>query len=447
VQSIAFYLPFENLLKVFGPLFDYLLAERRGEFRIVVLLPRWLARDERPTAMADTVRQTWGAAVEVRELETARELVELIGSGAFDIFANARPMVPGVPPHEVDAMRRTSAGRGTLWVALPEGVGQDVQIAEAPARMLDQWDVLCVTGTRSAEYIDAVVRRTSPRDANALMQRVAITGYPQFDPLASYDADAIRRKYDLGDKPVVVVATAPIFYPRQSSAVTLRGLVRRFRGEMEWSPRGLAARAASLRYPYVVPYRRYLEALRAFADRNGALLVGKTRRKHLDPPYVGDSLDRLIDDRSFHPFTTQELMSVSSLYFGFYSATSIEALAAGVYGITAVFLPPEQVEPQPQWRAWGEAFFFGQQGSWRIPGVTDIVDGMSLSGSRALERLSGAQFSDYALDRSRCQAEARRMFSHLGRGSAGIADVLAGGETIRAGGAAGGTRIAVPGTR
>ena len=236
----------------------------------------------------------------------------------------------------------------------------------------------------------------------------------------------LREKYGFSaTQPIIYVSTAPSFFPLVSTAACLRGVEMRFRGQYRFSPRGLVAQVVSQRYPMVVPYRRYLKALRAFADVNGAMLIAKTRAKHRDPAYLTDYVDALIDDRCFFPFTTLELLHIASLYVGFYSATVLEAMALGLYSFTAMFVPVELAEPAASWRAWSQYFHRNPGSLWNMPGVSSLLDGTSKECLQQLDAFSCASLKDFQCDEQARQKVLSQFMGCLGSSSQRCMEILA----------------------
>src|SRR5439155_16560169 len=123
---------------------------------------------------------------------------------------------------------------------------------------IETWDLICVGGARCLRFIESEIADVAPEVSKQLRDRLALVGYPALDGVGQLaEGSAIRAKYGLpADRPIVYISTAPVLYPLISSSRILRGLVMRFRGEMNVSPGGLLAYAASLRYPFLVPYRQ-----------------------------------------------------------------------------------------------------------------------------------------------------------------------------------------------
>lgn len=429
-RSVVVYLAFENQLKNFGPLIQYLLDERGSDFGVTVVIPQWVTKQNtravaRNAIGEETLRSLWGTRIDVCEMRHPDVLLDMARSGAIEVLLASRGRLEGLPISYVASVRAESLKLGTTWVALPEGFSLDFMVFDDLILMLDLWDVWCLPGPRSLRYIEQRLKHVSSEVAKDVRSRLAVVGFPQFDGLANLkDSETLRFKYGLPtDKPIVFVATAPLFYPLASSTLMARGLVKRFRRETDWSLRGVVARGVSCRYPQLTTYTEYLSALRQFADRNDACLVGKTRPKHQDPEYVSDYLDYLISDTSFVPFTTDELLKVSSLYFGFYSAAATEALVHGVYAYTTTFIPRVEIEPVKE-KDWAETFFFGEEGIYRRKGIGTLIQGTSPDASSCLRMFARSSLSDYKIDREQLLDLRTDLFSYFGYSSKIITDSL-----------------------
>jgi hypothetical protein len=229
------------------------------------------------------------------------------------------------------------------------------------------------------------------------------------------DEAAIRRKYRLpAGRPLIMLATSPSFFPRVNHRPIMAGLEARFRGAWPLSPRAAVGVVASWRYPTLIAYRSYLEALRTFADRHGALIVAKTRFKHGDPAYLSRYVDVVIGDESFFPFTTLELLRVSALYVGFYSATAIEAVAMDRYAVSIRFLPREHAEPSPSHQEWLTAFHHGPDALWNTRGVSQTIDGTLRSTRAWLKRFAASDWSAFAIDEPERHLLLERLLGGLG---------------------------------
>jgi hypothetical protein len=84
-------------------------------------------------------------------------------------------------------------------------------------------------------------------------------------------------------------------------------------------------------------YRDLVRSLRDFCDREGALLIGKSRLKNTDPDWMGDYLDLYTDrDRVEFPYTSMQLLAISDLCVHFESTTVLETAQIGVRSLSVV---------------------------------------------------------------------------------------------------------------
>lgn len=423
-RRVAIYVAADNYIKIVGPFIDYLVRTCSQEFAVVVLLPRWGGKAA--PVNAEVFSRAWGERVDVRELPDVDALGTLMKRGEIDALVSLQPALAGVGADDFRRLRAIAVTAGVKWIALPDGFSQDRLLVAAPVSTIQHWDLVCTVGKRSMRYIDGQLQSMAAEVARALRGRIAVVGYPEFDGIAALDAaPVIRQRYGIpSGKPVLFVATAPRLFPQSISSRTGRGLQARFSGERDWSPAGLAARAVSLRYPTLVTYRQYLAALRAFADANGMFIVAKTRAKHRDPGFVRDYADAFVADESFFPFTTLELMRVSSLYFGFYSSSVAEAAVSGVYAITSLFLPPRVAEPNAGWRDASRHYKWGDSGIWATPGMSTVIDGTTAAGRQAVARLATGGLDDYHVDQERLAAVLLDTFGYPGSSSARVVDAM-----------------------
>jgi hypothetical protein len=199
-------------------------------------------------------------------------------------------------------------------------------------------------------------------------------GFVECDQLATFDRATLRRKYAIPeDRRVVLLATAPPFVTLRAS-VLMRKAFRQAWVRGPLAGRGLGA-FFGLRWPgmdYFASYMDILSCVRRFADRHGALLVGKTRDKHEDPGYVRRMLDGVVSDISYNPFTTLELLSLADLYVGMASSMAFEAVFAGCRMRTIIPFPPAVYE-HPVFFELKRDFFYGAPGIWNAPGLSEIV--------------------------------------------------------------------------
>jgi hypothetical protein len=164
-------------------------------------------------------------------------------------------------------------------------------------------------------------------DRAALQARSAVVGSTMLDQLAVVDRSAVRKRYGLDDRPIVLLLTLKMKVPDP-----WRRLVW---GE---SPRAWrAARALVTGHGDLVPaivrsrgYRDLVGAVRRLCDRSGAALVVKSREKNDDPAFLRGVANAFVFDETVYPYTSMELMAAADLCVHFQSAGVLEAAFAGV---------------------------------------------------------------------------------------------------------------------
>jgi SAM-dependent methyltransferase len=309
-------------------------------------------------------------------------------------------------------------GADILFQRTPQGVAD----ADAVALYSEHWR------RRIAE------RFPGPPVTSALVAKGAVVGVPELDAIRSIDGDAVRRRLGLpAGRPIVLYLP----FPLRSNPPT--PWLRNVHAPSTRLGQGLRTLLGGPReyWPHVRNGwndRRLVQAVRAFCDANGALLVVKTRAKDPAPRYAARLADRVLYDPSHHPPTILELLSTSALCVHHYSTAVLEAASAGV---PSLCLAPGSAELGPP--SLGLDFVHNGEpgGLYRAPGV-----GYWRPLAEAFEGLAGWKLGDFRLD-----PEARRAYVDRflgwddGRSSARLLDLV---ERVARGGPGrtGGERVA-----
>lgn len=342
--------------RLFGPLVDEALRQRHE----VVLLHRDYATDRsglKAYQWADPARVPTfrhGTPV-VHRWRTARELVYLGRSQRIDALVTIWSYFDPGPCEELQA-------DGVVWVALQESHEFHV----FPVEMLLRPDRMCMF---SEWWIDVVRRYYPDADAAAVRARLVATGWPELDSFALVDRAHVRSRLGAGDRPIVTLASYKQHRDDSWEQIAFRDALR---------PRAAARALLALRPELLhwisagVTYDELLRSLRAFCDRNGALLVSKARMKD-DPPLTERRLaDISLFDQSYYPATVVELASVSQVFVNFMSTSTLEAVHGGAYVL--VPMPPDVSEwmRSPVSRRFREVVGWRDEGSlWNYPGVVE----------------------------------------------------------------------------
>jgi hypothetical protein len=377
-ERIAYYCPRINLLKLYGPV----LAEqaRRGNgpgaLMLVPIKPLiTYAAKNRGLAAAlylSQLQQEAGPNVEIACVDSPGSFLDAL------VDRHVRAVVSvglRLPPAIRDGVQRPSRRRGILWGSLGYLHEELFHVLADGVGVLDDWDVPTTLSQAGVDRLrERLVERRVP-GADRVTELRPI-GFVECDQAATFDRRVLREKYSLPqDRPVICFATAPPFESLKDARL-VRWLFRRafYRGDRLARTAGRWWTGPWPELDQLVGYRDIVACLRRFADRHGALLIGKTREKHEDPGYLRRTVDRLLSDGAYYPFRTLELLHLADLYVGIYSSTAFEAAFLGRRMRTIAPFPPEALE-DPLFLELKRDFFFGScghPGIWNAPGFSEL---------------------------------------------------------------------------
>jgi hypothetical protein len=223
-------------------------------------------------------------------------------------------------------------------------------------------------------------------DQAALAARSAVVGSTMLDQLAAVDRAAVRKRYGLAERPVVLF-------------LSLKMMVGTPPRWLLWGDGGRwlrAARALALRRPEwvrLIPaandYRDLVLAVRRFCDRTGAALIVKSREKNGDPTYLRRLADAFVLDEEVYPYTSMELMAIADLCLHFQSAGVLEAAFAGVPSLS-VRVSQEHLRSYATY----DEFYGARPGSLQnYPGVV-----WSASAPEAVAQLGRSALADFRVN-------------------------------------------------
>ncbi|HTO10549.1 MAG TPA: hypothetical protein VMQ51_03175 [Candidatus Binatia bacterium] len=231
------------------------------------------------------------------------------------------------------------------------------------ARAADSLRILMANQGRSPVQVDdRAIERT-------MLKRGTVVGFPQMDQLQHADGRALRRRLGIeGGRPVVLYCP----FPFNSNPRTF--WVRHIYGASRLHQRLAVRLPAGRRYACHVENRwddrSVVDAVRAFCDANGAVLIVKQRAKDPVPGYLRRAADRIVRDHaaaSDYPSKLLELMSIASLCFHFFSTVAYEAAYAGVPSV-CITADGNDLGFASIWQEWFLSETAGS--SFNFPGVT-----------------------------------------------------------------------------
>ncbi|MFQ5932090.1 MAG: hypothetical protein ACE5MM_06765 [Nitrospiraceae bacterium] len=381
---IAYYCPRVNLLKLYGPI----IAEQKrrgsglGALVVVPLAPLiTYAGKNRNLAAALRLQQVQaelGPDVEIACVASPGDFLDLLRK--WGVLA-AVSVGLRLPSQIRDGVVASSRARSVRWCSLGYLQEELLHVMADGVGVLDDWDVVTTFSQAGVDRLMGILAEKGVLGVDRVRAFHPI-GFVELDQAAGFDRRILREKYGLPqDRPVICFATAPRFAATTlsnepdtfKSSRAMRWLFRR-----DWYRGALTARVAGglwgRRWPgmdYLAGYVDILGCLRRFADRHGAIIIGKTRDKHDDPSYVGRLLDQLLSDGAYYPFRTLELLYLADLYVGISSSTAFEAAFVGRRMRTIVPYPAE-VHENSLFFELKRDFYYESPGLWNAPTFSDL---------------------------------------------------------------------------
>jgi len=162
-----------------------------------------------------------------------------------------------------------------------------------------------------------------------LQDKTTFVGVPEFDQQATISPEHVREKYGIPkDKKIVCLLpfaaiSSVAFWPRR---IFLEGS----------RLKQLLQIAYKRRFEYLrhvfdgLDERAFAKSLRAFCDRNDALLVVKSREKTPVYSHLATESDLVLFDHGHYPATLFELLKISDLTVSFQSNAVFASIAFGV---------------------------------------------------------------------------------------------------------------------
>ncbi len=322
-MRLAFLIQRKNYYRLLGPVVEEAL---RRDYRVDCWhdwsQPR---RGGKRSEFPDAVPAFQAGLPTVRTHRGARDLAEQLRAHATDAVVCLDPPDPDV-----------KAATQTKWIWLQYSA--DILLLPT-LHGLREADAL---GTYSSYWVNMLEQRyREPGLAQELRRKVVPVGMPELDVVRSIDPDEVRRRLELPTgRPVVLYlpfplrSNPPTFWLRNvfAPSTCLEGGTRTLlAGRMEywdhvrngWND------------------RRLVERVRAFCDRNDAVLVMKSRLKDPIPRYARRLADRVLYDPSHYPPTILELLSLATLCIHSYSTAVLEAAYCAVPSLS---LAPEAAD-------------------------------------------------------------------------------------------------------
>src|SRR5262249_14692909 len=241
--------------------------------------------------------------------------------------------------------------------------------------------------------------------------KAEVGGEPGLDALAAIDGGEVRRRHGLpSDRPIVLYLPFPL---RSNIRAPWLANVHRPSSRLVQALR-TAVGGPRAYWPDVTRGRndrRIVEAMRAFCDAGGALLVMKSRVKDRVPRYAERLADRVFYALPPSPPTILGLLSVASLGVHFYSTAVLEAACAAV---PSLCLAPRAAELGPASYGFDRVHHGELGGMYNAPGVA-----YWRPLAEAFDGLAGWELGDFPLDSAARPAYVGRLLGLGDGGSSG----------------------------
>ena len=372
IERIGYYCARLNQLKMFGPVIAAQRARRSGlDPLLIVPVPPLITYRAKNKRLAtglylSEVRAQLGDDIRVAEVDSPEAFRRVLQTECVRAVVNEQLDLPDpLFRHTLIPSRRD----GVKWCALGYLQQEFLHILRNGLGWLDHWDIVTTFSGSGVEYLASALKEQGIQDLSAL-HRIVPIGFVELDQVKHLQPESLRQKYGIPiGCPVVYFSTAPRFHLLPSQ-IMRQAFFSRLIG---CACAGQSARLIwGRRWPeidFLATYEGILKHLREFCQRNGALLIAKTRAKHQDPRYLKQYAHEVFDDGFYYPFRTLELMSLSDLYVGMASASSYEAAFIGKRMINIIPFPQELFE-YPHFLPVKRELYLGKDGLWNAEGFS-----------------------------------------------------------------------------
>lgn len=171
-----------------------------------------------------------------------------------------------------------------------------------------------------------------------VQRKIVYVGHPEFDALGLIDPVEVRARWGIPpDQPVISYFYFDLLREDNPGARIMAHegfpgrLGRLLREGAQYGAKAVAPFAA---WPFRgVSQEALLKAIRAFADKNGAYLLLKTRYKELPNPALSALVDQVLVDKGFYPSTSLEVEAISRVGLHHFSTAALELAAADTFSL------------------------------------------------------------------------------------------------------------------
>ena len=284
---------------------------------------------------------------------------------------------------------------GVKWCVLGHTGDELMCLDGSDCEIIKKWDLITTINNKWKSLLKNYITNVNIAEINHV-NKIQCIGSPELDQINQFEfnKNKIKIKYGLPtDKRIIFVTSAPTYSIDPKFAklhlnkfisfiFRLPPFIQIIQRIIENDGNYMVNNFHSIKdYPAI------FSLIKQFSDRSGSIIVLKRRAKDLQPKsWEYQFSDYLIEDSSFYPFTTIELLSVADLYIGFGSYTLIEAIALKVPSVSLLCslynVESYNYMQKELWKMW-----IGNNPGFEIDGVSKIFNLLSSDGWRQFTKL------------------------------------------------------------
>jgi hypothetical protein len=239
---------------------------------------------------------------------------------------------------------------------------------------------------------NAISKKNFDEFKENLTQKIRIVGFPEMDQCNNIDPQAVKKEWDLTNKPIALLLP----YPFGSGGSGY------FWGKYIYGMNNPVYQLMRIclagKFNYIQNVRNgwndlhVVNSIKKFCDYNNMQLIVKSRLKDPVRKYVAQNADKILYDEEYYPATILKCLSISDICFHFSSTVVFESAYMGVPPIDIMM---ESIEHLDTYRK--DKFTPMQYARKELSDCKEITYLMSIPD--CIKKLPTQRYTDYATDK------------------------------------------------
>lgn len=237
--------------------------------------------------------------------------------------------------HIINSLIIPSKKIGIKWCLLGFTGDELMQLENCSSINLEIWDLICPgTNFVKNKFLSYMVKKKFNKNTINNFKKTEVISNPVLSQIKILKSvNHIKDKYFIPrNKKIILVTSLSLFGLRLNNMVINNFLLNAIQIKFLYVIHNFIVKFLKLNVNFkldkFISSRFIFRLISNFATKNDAIIIYKRRAKDGKiKKWEKDFSDFIIDDQSFYPFTTSELIKISDLYIGFCSFTTLEALA------------------------------------------------------------------------------------------------------------------------